>query len=190
MRAFVYVLFVCGLVGIAQAQTRSPFDNTAEPQACTTCPAGPAGPRGATGPAGPQGVPGPTGSQGPPGPSLPPPSVPPAVSPLVHLDGQVGFLLLGTANGHAPNLSNWLMYQPSTGAIALVHQRESGLSMEVRPPSAGELLHNGAPRKVWTRGAVVAYAADGVTPTMLFLQREDGLFCFTPWRGYAEVPVL
>jgi hypothetical protein len=104
-------------------------------------------------------------------------------TPLVHLDGQVPALWLGALPGHAPNLRNWLLYAPSTGAITVIHQQADGLYAETRPASEGERLHNGAPRKVWTRGGAVAFAADGVTPTMLFLQDDAGQFCLIPWRG-------
>lgn len=191
----------------AAAQVRSPFASTTTPppecriEVCQgepgpAGPVGPQGPMGGPGPAGPQGprgAEGPSGPQGPVGPPGPGAELPPPVpTPLVHLDGQVPMLYLGDAAGHAPNLRNWLMYAPSTGAIVLVHQQADGLYAETRPASEGELLHpGGAPRKVWTRGGVVAYAADGVTPTMVFMQREDGMFCLLPWRsGYPVARVF
>lgn len=186
--ALVYLLPL--LVLPAHAQTRSPFA-VQEPPACTTCPPGPRGPMGPTGPTGPQGPKGDPGPPGPRGPQGPPPELPPVVpTPLRHYDGLVPYLWLGDTAGHAPNLRNWLMYDPATGAIVLVHQRADGLYTETRPPSEGELIHpGGSPRKVWTRGGVVAYQADGVTPAMVFMQREDGLFCLLPWRGYPAVRV-
>jgi hypothetical protein len=112
-------------------------------------------------------------------------------TPLYHIDGVIPYLYIGEAAGHAPNLRNFLMYSPTTGDILLVHQTPTGLMLETRPARAGELLHpGGAPRKVWTRGGVVAYRLDGVTPAMLFMQREDGVFCFIPWDGYPLRPAL
>jgi hypothetical protein len=112
-------------------------------------------------------------------------------TPLFHFDGRVPYLYLGDTAGYAHNLRNWLMYAPATGEIVLVHQTQAGLELETRPPREGELLHpGGGPRKVWTRGGVVAYQADGVTPAMLFMQREDGMFCLIPWSGYARASVL
>jgi hypothetical protein len=112
-------------------------------------------------------------------------------TPLYHIDGAIPYLYIGEAAGHAPNLRNFLMYAPTTGEIMLVHQTATGLMLEIRPARAGELLHpGGAPRKVWTRGGVVAYKLDGVTPAMVFMQREDGVFCFIPWDGYPLRPAL
>lgn len=159
-----------------------------------TGPAGPQGLDGAdglpgpSGPAGPQGADGPQGPPGPPGGSEGPIPVP---TPLYHIDGVIPYLYIGEAAGHAPNLRNLLMYNPATGDLLLVHQTATGLLLETRPARAGELLHpGGAPRKVWTRGGVVAYKLDGVTPAMLFMQREDGVFCFIPWDGYPRTPAL
>lgn len=189
------VVLVVSVGGVVAAQAPpNPFGSETGTR-CTTCPAGPKGPTGPTGPAGPRGPSGPTGATGPQG---PPgtcegrcPVVPqPVPTPLRHYDGAVPFLYLSDTAGHAPNLRNWLMYAPSTGDLVLVHQRATGLELETRPASEGELIHpGGQPRKVWTRGGVVAYQADGVTPAILFLQREDGLFCFVPWRGYPRVAV-
>ena len=169
---------------------------------CKTCPAGPQGPKGERGERGPKGDPGPQGPQGPPGQNGAPgpqgPQGPPGrielpvavLTPLRHFDGAVPHLYLGDTAGHAHNLRNWLMYAPSTGEIVLVHQTGEGLQIETRPPREGELLHpGGGPRKVWTRGGVVAYQPDGVTPAILFMQREDGMFCFIPWTGYPRVDV-
>jgi hypothetical protein len=112
-------------------------------------------------------------------------------TPLYHIDGAIPYLYLGEAAGYAPNLRNWLMYAPTTGEILLVHQTPTGLMLERRPPREGERLHpGGGPRNVWTRGGVVAYKEDGVTPAMLFMQREDGVFCLIPWAGYPLSPAL
>lgn len=191
-------LLILAAAGL-DAQGRSVFVPPVDPApTCTTCkpgPQGPAGPKGDRGPEGPAGKPGvqglvgPEGPAGPPGPPAPPsPFVP---TPLGHYDGQTPFLFLGATASDTPSLANWLMYDPGTGAIALVRQTASGLLTEIRPASAGELIHPaGAPRKVWTRGGVVAYREDHVTPALLFMQREDGQFCFIPWNGYPVTPVV
>ena len=183
MRSAIAFMLVLSSVGLS-AQTSSVktlFAPPPEPPTCKECqgPQGPAGPRGPQGPTGPQGPQGPRGEA--------PPVEPPVPSPLFHYDGG-GWIFLGDTVGHAPNLRNWLMYSPTTGAIMLVHQRAGALTVEVRPPTEGELLHpGGAPRKVWNRGGVVAYAEDGVTPTWLVVSNLAGEFCFVPWRGYGEV---
>lgn len=190
-------LILCAAAAFA-GQAPNPFDvaSTQQPPSpvCVTCPAGPRGPKGEpgdpgpAGPRGPQGepgigTPGPAGPMGPQGPpariELPPPSL----SLVPHFDQYLlGFLKMETLPGLAPNLRNVLLYNPKSGQFAVLYQMRDGtFRVSIRQPNANELHPQGSPRYVWTRGAVMAYAADGVTPTAIWAQNESGHMCWIPY---------
>lgn len=188
-------LFLLPLV--AGAQT-NPFDVAGKPPTeCKTCPPGPQGPQGPRGPKGdagapgqpgPKGDPGERGPQGPPGTPPNPPYLP---SPLVHIDGVTSLRFMSLADGLAPTLKNWLMYEPASGDFVLFHQAVDGLYTETRPARAGAVIHGERPRVIWSTAVVVAYQADGVTPVWLLVQDQAGLYCLTPWSGpWPRVRVL
>jgi hypothetical protein len=174
---FMTALAVLALAGPATAQQLTdPFGA----RACTTCPAGPQGERGRDGK---DGKPGRDGIDGRDGRDAV--TVEPQDSPLYHFDlsGSFNQRLLAVLPSFIPNLRNFLTYDPTTGDISLFHQQPDVVLRETRPGSAGRILHNGLPRKLWVKGEVIAYRANGVTPHWIWLESADGDVCVVEWLG-------
>jgi hypothetical protein len=192
------ILFLL-LPGIASAQAVDPFGQAPAPK-CTICPPGADGKDGRDGKDGKDGKPGLPGLNGKDGKDgigrdgkdgrdgrdgsngL---VVEPQDSPLYHFDlpGSINQRLLAVLPNFAPNLRNFLTYNPVNGDISLYHQQPDAIYRETRPGSAGRILHEGLPRKLWVKGEVIAFRANGVTPHWIWLEDADGAVCVVEWVG-------